>query len=579
MREADIKKIYVKFFIDDGSSTISLLIDERWTVAECIRRIATKLNVPLSEHHAIVEEYPDLYIKRIYEDHEYLVENIMMWTLNSQNKLYFTRRLDKYSFLDRPEEFLITQKNIDTLVHGPLSPNTKRHVIREFFDGDNVQPPETEGWLFLKSDGKKSWKKHFFVLRLSGLYYCPKGKSRNSKDLQCLMNMQTNQVYTAIDWKKKYKAPSSYGFAIKHPKIQVKASKYIKYVCTEDALTFHKWMVALRIAKNGQNLYENYIEMKKQQQQQQTESNGVIQPVKVGIPQISSVDCNRVSFVEMRKSNIRQCQQQDQSTVLNLNRDLRTPISSKLSTAISNDSNLSSHQNSIIFDQCDDIITGTIKRAPCDIMLNNRQSSTITDHRSSNDGVASPSGRSGGTAESDSDEEQFPPPPPVVATTILHGEDSRDNVHSNEDDTPLPVVTSTSRMTFPQQQQPSTSHLATTRYHNGISAAYANSNGNYVANVKPVIAPVPPAKPQFVIQNGRNSNQMIGIENGITMGHHHHHQLASQTSLTSLPKKVPPPPPPKRSDTTKLQSTDAEALHSELEIAMARRLQKIGQQL
>ncbi|VDP23153.1 unnamed protein product, partial [Onchocerca flexuosa] len=131
MREADIKKIYVKFFIDDGSSTISLLIDERWTVAECIRRIATKLNVPLSEHHTIVEEYPELYIKRIYEDHEYLVENIMMWTLNSQNKLYFTRRLDKYSFLDRPEEFLVTEKNIDTLVHGPPSPNTKRQVIRE----------------------------------------------------------------------------------------------------------------------------------------------------------------------------------------------------------------------------------------------------------------------------------------------------------------------------------------------------------------------------------------------------------------------------------------------------------------
>lgn len=46
----------------------------------------------------------------------------------------------------------------------------------------------------------------------------------------------------------------------------------------------------------------------------------------------------------------------------------------------------------------------------------------MTDHRSSNDGVASPSGRSSGTAESDSDEEQFPPPPPTGAT-ISNGTD------------------------------------------------------------------------------------------------------------------------------------------------------------
>ncbi|KHN74446.1 Abnormal cell migration protein 10 [Toxocara canis] len=126
MREADIKKLYVKFFLDDGSATVSILVDERWTVADVMRHIADKVKVALTEQHAIVEEYPELFIKRIYEDNEFLVENIMMWTLNSQNKLYFTRRPDKYVFIDRPEEFLLSERNIDMISRGPPSPETKR---------------------------------------------------------------------------------------------------------------------------------------------------------------------------------------------------------------------------------------------------------------------------------------------------------------------------------------------------------------------------------------------------------------------------------------------------------------------
>ena len=50
--------------------------------------------------------------------------------------------------------------------------------MQEFFSESTARVPELEGMLYLKSEGKKAWKKFFFVLRASGLYYNPKGKGK-----------------------------------------------------------------------------------------------------------------------------------------------------------------------------------------------------------------------------------------------------------------------------------------------------------------------------------------------------------------------------------------------------------------
>ncbi|KAG7256614.1 hypothetical protein CRUP_017096 [Coryphaenoides rupestris] len=82
-----------------------------------------------------------------------------------------------------------------------------------------------EGVLWLKEDGKKSWKKRYFLLRASGIYYVPKGKA-------------------------------------KHPQIQ-KKSQYIKYLCCDDIRTLQQWINSIRIAKYGKQLFLNFQEATK----------------------------------------------------------------------------------------------------------------------------------------------------------------------------------------------------------------------------------------------------------------------------------------------------------------------------
>jgi hypothetical protein len=55
-----------------------------------------------------------------------------------------------------------------------------------------------EGFIWLKTENKKAWKRYAFVLRSSGLYYAPKGGGRkgsltSSKDLACLCTFDVNQ--------------------------------------------------------------------------------------------------------------------------------------------------------------------------------------------------------------------------------------------------------------------------------------------------------------------------------------------------------------------------------------------------
>ncbi|XP_038157316.1 ras-associated and pleckstrin homology domains-containing protein 1-like isoform X2 [Cyprinodon tularosa] len=253
IKEAQVKKLVIRVHLSDESSK-TMMVDERQTVRQVLDSLLDKSHCGYSPDWSLVETITELQMERIFEDHENLVENLLNWTRDSQNRLMFTERIEKYALFKNPQNYLLGRKETCEMAE-----RNKEALLEECFGGSSVSVPEMEGVLWLKEDGKKSWKKRYFLLRASGIYYVPKGKAKTSRDLVCFLQLDHVNVYLGHDYKSKYKAPTDYCMVLKHPQIQRK-SQYIKYLCCDDIRTLQQWINSIRIAKYGKQLYINFQE-------------------------------------------------------------------------------------------------------------------------------------------------------------------------------------------------------------------------------------------------------------------------------------------------------------------------------
>uniref|UniRef100_A0A8C2VAU1 Amyloid beta A4 precursor protein-binding family B member 1-interacting protein n=1 Tax=Chinchilla lanigera TaxID=34839 RepID=A0A8C2VAU1_CHILA len=258
LKEAKVKKLVVKVHMNDNS-TKSLMVDERQLARDVLDNLFEKTHCDCNVDWCLYEIYPELQIERFFEDHENVVEVLSDWTRDTENKVLFLEKEEKYAVFKNPQNFYLDNKGTKEgkKTTEKMNAKTKESLLEESFCGTSIIVPELEGALYLKEDGKKSWKRRYFLLRASGIYYVPKGKTKTSRDLACFIQFENVNVYYGIQCKMKYKAPTDHCLVLKHPQIQ-KESQYIKYLCCDDARTLNQWVMGIRIAKYGKTLYDNY---------------------------------------------------------------------------------------------------------------------------------------------------------------------------------------------------------------------------------------------------------------------------------------------------------------------------------
>lgn len=212
-----------------------------------------------------------------------------------------------------------------------------------------------EGPLYVKLDSKKVWKRYHFVLRASGIYYYPKEKTKSPRDLLCHSLFAGNDVYKGIGWKKKHKAPTEFTFALKSQKETAAAAssksannlRGIKMLCTDDLESLEKWVMAIRVAKYGKQLLDNYR----------------VLVADLASEELDKFSSNRSSSIGSIVSSVpSQCSSGSSSSNNINNNNNNSNTNGRLSRASSSSSSgcLSDENNA--FDS--DFPTGTIKRKP-----------------------------------------------------------------------------------------------------------------------------------------------------------------------------------------------------------------------
>ncbi|KAJ7345696.1 hypothetical protein JRQ81_001646 [Phrynocephalus forsythii] len=194
------------------------------------------------------------YTERIIEDHEMVIEVQSKWGIEESNRFYFRKNYAKYEFFKNPENFFPEHLvSFSNEINGTPS---HTHILQMFLSSSTC--PEIHSYLHAREQGKKTWKKMYFFLRRSGLYFSTKGTSKEPRHLQLFSEFNSSDIYMFLAGKKLSGAPAGFGFCFKPHKAGRARDLKQLYADSEPSRTC--WVTAIRLLKYGMQLYQNYMQ-------------------------------------------------------------------------------------------------------------------------------------------------------------------------------------------------------------------------------------------------------------------------------------------------------------------------------
>ncbi|XP_029312136.1 growth factor receptor-bound protein 7 [Cottoperca gobio] len=245
-------KHLIKVYGEDSHSR-SVSVSRAATAREVCHMLVQTAHCSDQENWALMEFHPTLGLERCLEDHEVVLEVQATWSLKGDTRVVFCKNYAKYEFFRKPMLFFPESMISDSadVSKGMTSSDLIQNLLK------SGTCPEIQGFLQFKEPSRKAWKKVYFFLRRSGLYCSTKGSSKEPRHLQYVADLDDLNVYTVVNSRKLYGAPTEFTFCIKPCKNPVRTQD-LKILCAENEQTRTCWTSAFRLFKYGKQLQCNY---------------------------------------------------------------------------------------------------------------------------------------------------------------------------------------------------------------------------------------------------------------------------------------------------------------------------------
>ncbi|KAM8837482.1 growth factor receptor-bound protein 7 isoform 2-T2 [Spinachia spinachia] len=245
-------KHLIKVFGEDSHSR-SVWVSRGATTREVCHMLVQTAHCSDQENWALLEVHPTLGLERCLEDHEVVLEVQATWALKSDTRFVFCKNYAKYEFFRKPMAFFPESMISDSA--DDSKGMTSSDLIQNLLVSGTC--PEIQGFLQVKEPSRKSWKKVYFFLRRSGLYCSNKGSSKEPRHLQYVADLDDLNVFTVVNGRKLYGAPSEFTFSIKPTKNPPRLQD-LKILSADSEQTRTCWTSAFRLFKYGKQLQSNY---------------------------------------------------------------------------------------------------------------------------------------------------------------------------------------------------------------------------------------------------------------------------------------------------------------------------------